>query len=153
MAKSAIMKSVPRLYNLGANFEHFEDQNLTYIFRNDLITNTSLKAELGNDKMEMTIELMEYVYENFDSIPVDYKYLNQLIEIAEKDSTMLIDYFSIDYNYDGKVFKPDNFVVRDKGILTKSVTFIANRNNTIALRAVDVFGNMVFKTFDIRGLK
>jgi DNA modification methylase len=152
MAKSAIMKSVPRLYQIGANFDHLEDQNLTYIFRNDLITNTSLIAELGNDKMEIKIELMEYVYESFNSMPVDYKYLNQLIEIAKNDSTMLIDYYSIDYKYDGKVFKPDSFVVREKGILAKSVTFIANRNNIIGIRAVDVFGNMVFKTIDIREL-
>ncbi|MEI8215830.1 MAG: DNA methyltransferase [Eubacteriales bacterium] len=152
MGKSAIMKSIPRLYKLGSSFDHLEDEKLTYIFKNDLIIESNIVEEFGNDKIELEIQLIKYIYENFDSIPIDDKYMKQLMDIAENDSTKLIDYFSIDYSYDGNIFSPDIFIAREKGNLDKTVTGLVNRGNTIAIRAVDVFGNSVLKVIELGGL-
>lgn len=103
----------------------------------------------GKDQDELTVELENYVLLSPDNIPLDDKSKVELQKVIAKNPLALIEYWSIDPDYDGVIFRSlrqdyrenqkDNYCVT-----TKAHLFIAKKaeseSRTICVKTVDVFG-------------
>jgi len=95
-------------------------------------------------KAEVTIGIDRYVV--FD-LPVAQKEREKLQELIKDNFAVLIDYWAVDWDYDGYTFKSQWQDMRGNGRKTKVVTTQATtsmamgKTYTIAVRLVDIFGN------------
>lgn len=119
-------------------------------------------VEHYNDELEtLTIELDNYVLLSPEALPLDDKNKEKLSEIVGNDPLALIEYWSIDPDYDGKVFRSkwqdyrentanDNDpyrVIRTARINVPKI----NGSRVICVKAVDVFGFESATTIEIKG--
>ena len=105
--------------------------------------------DLKNDKVEISLSIKRYVLMD---IPVsqtskkgqeDYA---ALMKIAKDNFAVLIDYWAIDWDYDGFTFKSQWQAFRGNGKKAKTVTteakeILDKKSRAIAVRVVDIFGN------------
>ena len=98
----------------------------------------------GDGKTQLTIAIDRYVI--FD-LPVPEKEEAKLREAMKENFAILIDYWAIDWNYDGVTFKSQWQAIRGNGKKAKVVstsateTLPSSKTRKIAVRVVDVFGN------------
>ena len=117
-------------------------------------------VEQYNDELEiLTVELDNYVLLSPEALPLDEKNKKKLSEVIGNDPLALIEYWSIDPDYDGKVFRSkwqdyrentandnDPFrVIRSARINVPKI----NRQRVICIKAVDVFGCESATTIEI----
>ena len=115
-----------------------------------------------NDELEtLTVELDNYVLLSPEALPLDDKNKKKLSEVIGNDPLALIEYWSVDPDYDGKVFRSkwqdyrenvanDNDpyrVIRTARINVPKI----NRKRIICVKAVDVFGFESATTIEING--
>lgn len=106
------------------------------------------KHNSNNDKI--TVELDNYVLFSPDALPLDDKNKTLLENVIKEDPLSLIEYWSIDPDYDGEVFRSkwqdyrqnvanDNDPFR---VIRKAELIIPkeNRKRKICVKAVDMFG-------------
>ncbi len=108
------------------------------------------KREYDKDNYELTIELDNYVLLSPDALPLDEKNKEKLQKVVSKDPLSLIEYWSIDPEYDGEVFRskwqdyreniannndPLRVIKKAKLIIPKD-----GKKRKICVKAVDVFG-------------
>ena len=108
-----------------------------------------------------TITLDNYVLLSPDALPLDETNKTKLQEVIEKDPLALIEYWSIDPDYDGETFRskwqdyrdntsndsdPHHVVLEAKLKVPK----IKDKRRKICVKAVDVFGfeSVVVKEID-----
>lgn len=128
----------------GVNKENIRFLSLQYLTIKDPIVN---KADNEND--ELTIELDNYVLLSPDQINIDDKDKPKLQQLIASDPLSIIEYWSIDPDYDGVTFRSlwqdyrDN-TENDKDNLhcVKKVTIKVKHKQSrkICVKAVDVFG-------------
>ena len=119
-------------------------------------------VEPYNDELEtLTVELDNYVLLSPEALPLDDKNKKKLSEVIGNDPLALIEYWSVDPDYDGKVFRSkwqdyrenvanDNDpyrVIRTARINVPKI----NRKRIICVKAVDVFGFESATTIEING--
>ena len=108
---------------------------------------------VANDKVEVTIGIERYVV--FD-LPVAEKEREKLQALIKDNFAVLIDYWAVDWGYDGYTFKSQWQDMRGNGRKTKIVTTQATTNlasgktYTIAVRLVDIFGNDAAGTVELK---
>lgn len=107
------------------------------------------KREGGEDQLE--IELDNYVLLSPDALPLEDTDKEKLQQIMEADPLALIEYWSIDPDYDGKVFRSkwqdyrENQANKDDGELhvVRKASISAPKKSgkrKVCIRAVDIFG-------------
>lgn len=106
--------------------------------------------ESGKDKVQIKIGIKRYVLMD---IPVSHtsrsgqESYNALMKLAKDNFAVLIDYWAIDWDYDGFTFKSQWQAFRGNGKRAKTVPILATetlekrKRRTIAVRVVDIFGN------------
>ena len=101
------------------------------------------------DGDDLFIELGNYMLLSTDSLPLDAKNKEKLSEVIAKDPLALIEYWSIDPDYDGQTFRSvwqdyrgntNNDSDAFRVIKTASLRVPHKDKRTVAVRAVDVFG-------------
>jgi len=114
--------------------------------------------ESGKDKVQVKITIKRYVLMD---IPVSHiskkgqEDYNALQKIAKDNFAVLIDYWAIDWDYDGFTFKSQWQAFRGNGKKAKIVPIVATETldkkakRTIAVRVVDIFGNDAGATIEI----
>lgn len=106
---------------------------------------------------KITIELDNYVLLSPDNIPLDDKDKAKLQQVLEKDPLALIEYWSIDPDYDGITFRSQWQDYRENTdndsdplhcIYTATLITPRKAERTVCVKAVDVFGfeSMVTET-------
>ncbi len=107
----------------------------------------------GDGTATVTIGLDKYVI--FD-IPVrKQKDREDLQAIAKDNFAVLIDYWAVDWDYDGFTFKSQWQALRGNGRkvrvvpITTTHTLPAGQDHTIAVRVVDIFGNDAAGTMEV----
>ena len=101
------------------------------------------------DIEELEIELDNYVLLSPDALPVDDKYKESLQNVIANEPLALIEYWSIDPDYDGETFRSkwqdyrenvhnDNDPLRV--IQWAKIQVLAKEHRKICVKAVDVFG-------------
>lgn len=97
----------------------------------------------------LEIELDNYILLSPDALPLDDKYKEQLQEVIAKEPLALIEYWSVDTDYDGQTFRSKWQDYRENvhddddplRVVTKAVIPIDNKEHRkICVKAVDVFG-------------
>lgn len=104
---------------------------------------------ISNDEDELDIELDNYVLLSPDALPLDDKYKEQLQNVIANEPLALIEYWSIDPDYDGETFRSkwqdyrenthnDNDPLRV--INWAKIQVPHKEHRKICVKAVDVFG-------------
>ena len=102
---------------------------------------------------EVTLGIDKYVV--FD-LPVAEKEREKLREAIKDNFAILIDYWAVDWDYDGATFRSEWQAIRGNGKRAKVVptetthALPAGKACTIAVRVVDVFGNDAAATCEVR---
>ena len=109
--------------------------------------------EVSSDKAKVAIGIDKYVL--FD-IPIEKeKERLKVIEIARDNFAALLDYWAVDWDYDGLTFKSEWQAFRGFGKRVKTVPtrtskeLVAGRGYSIAIRVVDIFGNDATAVVDV----
>jgi len=108
------------------------------------------KKDYGKEQEEIIVELDDYVLLSPDVLPLDKENQEKLSKVIQDDPLTLIEYWSIDPDYDGEVFRSkwqdyrgntendnDEFKVIKKAKLILPKT---SKKRKICVKAVDVFG-------------
>jgi adenine specific DNA methylase Mod len=112
------------------------------------IEKTSHKTE-GEIFDDLTIELENYVLLSPDNIPLDEKDKDKLRKIIEKDPLSLIEYWSIDPDYDGEIFRSKWQDYRENTendtdpyhcVKKTTIKVPQKPNRKVCIKSVDVFG-------------
>jgi DNA modification methylase len=80
--------------------------------------------------------------------PVEEKYLPLLEEALRADPLRLVDYWSVDFRYDGKLFRPQICLCRDNSGIADRCEHLLHGNPRVAVRVVDIFGNERFRELE-----
>jgi len=96
---------------------------------------------------ELEIELENYVLLSPDALPLDKEDKEKLEEVIEEDPLSLIEYWSIDPDYDGKVFRSKWQDYRenheDNQKIERNAKLVVPRidgKRRVCVKAVDIFG-------------
>ena len=102
-----------------------------------------------NDQEEISVRLDNYVLLSPDNIPLDDKDKPKLQQIMERDPLALIEYWSVDPDYDGETFRSQWQDYRENTandsdplhcIYQASLIVPRKVRRTVCVKAVDVFG-------------
>lgn len=102
--------------------------------------------EGGKEKDELTVQLDNYVLLSPDALPLDQENKEKLEKVIEKDPLSLIEYWSIDPDYDGEVFRSKWQDYRENNEdlrIKKSAKIVVPKvkgKRRVCVKAVDVFG-------------
>ena len=96
------------------------------------------------DSYRLSINFEKYNPKKLET-KVDEESLKLLEDIIKKDSLKLIECYSIDFNYDGKVHRPDFFVSKEKNGIQTTVEKLIKKPSDIHIEIIDVFGNYIEK--------
>jgi hypothetical protein len=114
--------------------------------------------DLGDGKVQIKLAIKRYVLMD---IPISHtskseqETYNTLMKIAKDNFAVLIDYWAIDWDYDGFTFKSHWQAFRGNGKKAKTVpieaieTLEKKKKRTIAVRVVDIFGNDAGATLEV----
>jgi hypothetical protein len=106
--------------------------------------------DLGDGKVRIELAIKRYVLMD---IPVSRTSKGEqdtyaaLMKLAKDNFAVLIDYWAVDWDYDGFTFKSQWQAFRGNGKKAKTVPVVASetldkkKKRTIAVRVVDIFGN------------
>lgn len=108
-----------------------------------------VQSNTESDKQDITVELDNYVLLSPDVLPLDEKNKAAVQQVIATNPLDLIEYWSIDPNYDGQTFRSvwqdyrENTANDGDGlrvVRTAKLTVPAVQNRKICVKAVDVFG-------------
>ena len=119
--------------------------------KGNLEIKTDLMPVAISDKMKLAVTLTDYKPASLRGIPVEEKYLSVIKHIIKEDSLQLIDYWSIDFDYDGITYQPKLFFCKENQGITSSCEWIAEAFEKVGIRCIDIFGNSSFKIIHIGG--
>ncbi len=119
--------------------------------KGDLIAKTDLQLLSVSDRMKFTVTLLKYRPNAIKHIPVEDKYLSVIKKIVKEDSLQLIDYWSIDFDYDGITYHPDLFFCKGNEGIQLACEKVAKTFEKVGIRCIDIFGNSSFHVIDLRG--
>jgi adenine-specific DNA-methyltransferase len=110
----------------------------------------SAKRRTQKNEEQIQIKLDNYVLLSPEAINLDDNERKKIQKIINNDPISLIDYWAIDINYDGKIFKPiwhsyrgGNSSSKDPNSINPIVEFnVSNKTkkNILCIKAVDIFG-------------
>lgn len=108
------------------------------------------RHDAGEGNEEIVVSLDNYMILSPDALPLDDKNKEQLLEVIARDLLDLIEYWSIDPDYDGEVFRSvwqdyrgntenDKDALR---VVRKAKLLVPKKEGkrTICVKSVDVFG-------------
>ena len=114
-----------------------------------LVVNPVAVTFNGNGEDELDISLSNYVLLSPDNIPLDDKDKEKLQKVMEQDPLSLIEYWSIDPDYDGETFRStwqdyrenvDNDSDPLHCVYSTRLTMPHKESRKVCVKAVDVFG-------------
>jgi len=105
--------------------------------------------DLKNGKLEITLSIKRYVLMDIplsQSTKKGQEDYAALMKIAKDNFSVLIDYWAVDWDYDGFTFKSQWQAFRGNGkkaktVITEAKEILDIKKHTIAVRVVDIFGN------------
>lgn len=147
IGKPACVKAHKRLSSKNAKYDFYKELD----FEKDIsILEWSKRIESNESESlkQFSVELVTYGYNqsNFDF--VDKKYSDIIKKIIEEDSLQLIDYWSIDPDYDHIIFAPVYTFCKNDHHIISCAAVSAENSKKIAVKVVDVFGNDSFYVED-----
>lgn len=112
---------------------------------------TCLQSLVVSDKIKLKVTLKSYKPSSVKEISVEEKYIEVIKKIIKNDSLQLIDYWSIDFNYNGKEFKPEQYFCKGNNGMKLSCEKSAEEFKKIGIKVLDIFGNSAFALINLEG--
>lgn len=109
--------------------------------------------DAGSGTVVITLQIDRYVLMNY---PIPEAQQVELRKAIKDNFAALIDYWAIDWNYDGKTFRSTWQAIRGNGKRAGTVVTVAESpelpsgKRAIAVRLVDVFGNDASATVEVK---
>lgn len=149
MGNLAIINSLSRLAKNQIEFLFCEEESSNEIKESNENIFENIKISKINEKSNLIeMELLDFKPELVFTKGMNVKDKNTMTKVLKEDSLQLVEYWSVDYHYDGIVHRPKEVFIKDsKGIVTKS-KIIMNGSIKISIRLVDSFGTSYHKTID-----
>lgn len=139
IGKPACIKAHKRLSSQNAKYDYIKERK----HESERVSFVELKKSRVSEE-EYCVELNSYGYVRPAYDFADKKYGAIIEKIAKEDSLQLIDYWSIDTDYDNCIFSPSySFYKSNHHIISRAVVKAKDKKR-IAVKAVDVFGNDAF---------
>ena len=113
------------------------------------LTVRPIEVKPYNEQEEITVRLDNYVLLSPDNIPLDDKDKPKLQQIMERDPLALIEYWSVDPDYDGETFRSKWQDYRENTendsdplhcVYQAQLIVPRKERRTVCVKAVDVFG-------------
>ena len=144
----AVSSAIKRLYPKNSSVRVLEQENQTLDSACGKVELDVERNEIaGSDKEILKISIKDYI---INALPkkLDKKGLDTINLVQEKDSLQFIEYWSVDFDYDGKVYKPDMIFSKERtGIQNFCEKLVpVGDKKKICIKTVDVFGNYTFTT-------
>ncbi|MEG0829827.1 MAG: site-specific DNA-methyltransferase [Anaerovoracaceae bacterium] len=102
------------------------------------------------EKKLITIRLKDYNIKSRD-IPLVGKEKEKIKALVKKDPLKLIEYWSVDFSYDGNIHTPQMFFTKQDHQVIVECENIVKGDECLSVRTVDVFGNSTFTLVDLGG--
>jgi DNA modification methylase len=100
-------------------------------------------------------KLLRFTLENYqlhvEDLPLEADSMAAVESILEADPLQLIDYWSVDFDYDGKNHRPTMCFVKGKDRIETVCEKMHDRFALVSVRICDVFGNSYFHVLDMTG--
>lgn len=125
------------------------DKNVRFSSLQYLVVNPVKVTQNSNGEDELDISLSNYVLLSPDNIPLDDKDKAKLQQVMEQDPLSLIEYWSIDPDYDGETFRStwqdyrenvDNDSDPLHCVYSTRLAMPHKAKRKVCVKAVDVFG-------------
>lgn len=121
------------------NCEKNRNLNVAKIF-----ANIRLKKDAVSDKSMLSVDLNGYEPDFSTEFPVNEKYREIISKIIKQEPLLLVDYWMVDFHYDGVTFRPEDCYTKSKKGLLTHVEIEGDSSACIQVCVVDVFGNRTF---------
>jgi DNA modification methylase len=143
VGRLATLNSHKRLMDNGASYELWEDATGQDAEGSNgtLDLDATVTPSPISDKMLLRVELLGYNNPSVLTAPVEPAFIPTLKKIMKQDSLQLVDYWSVDTDHDGKVFRPKAYFCKQNDGIETAYEALGNQFSTIAVKAVDIFGN------------
>lgn len=142
----AVSSTLKRLYPKESIIDVYEQTSADLSPKGGKVDISAETKEIaGSDKEVLKLTLKHY---KVNSLPnkLDSKAL-EIIKLAEEsDSLQFIEYWSVDFDYDGNIYKPDVIFSKEKGNMQsfcEKLIPVGSRSK-IYVKTVDVFGNCTY---------
>ena len=125
-----------------------KDSRFTVISQKPDSQKDELEVSVSVNETLMTVKLIGY---NMDpkKIPVQGEECEIIKRFRRKDSLQLLEYWSVDFNYDGQTHQPQAAFSKDDHFIEKTCSWPGSETGKISIRASDVFGNSMLKVVEI----
>jgi hypothetical protein len=100
-------------------------------------------------KTLIRVRLLRYAFPKNADVPLmEEKYASVIDSLLREDSLQFVDYWSVDFHYDGALFKPQAHMARGRDGIGRECACLAEGSARIAARVVDIFGNSGFRELE-----
>ncbi len=142
----AVSSTVKRLYPKNAAIKVFEQNDQTIDTVGGKVDIAIDRTDIaGSDKEVLKITLEKYII-NLLPKKLDSKALETIKQVQDSDSLQFIEYWSVDFDYDGKIYRPDMIFSKEKGNIQSSCEKLipVGCEKRVCIKTVDVFGNYTY---------
>ena len=143
--KLSSINTLKRMIQKGAKFQLYstEKESIPY---DPLDVDIDIKTG-STDKNRIEITLNSYSFPDDAQIPVEEKEMSLISEILNEDWVQLVDYFAVDFDYDGNYFCPHKISTRGHRNTSVTLTGMSDSTGTIAVKVIDIFGNSSLRIY------
>ena len=99
------------------------------------------------DKLLMIVTLLDYQMDT-RKMPLRGKDGDILQRFRREDPLQLLEYWSVDFSYDGRVHRPQFSFPKKQDRIETSCRQIVGKAETVSIRTMDVFGNSTLKILE-----
>lgn len=96
------------------------------------------------DSFHLILDFEKYIPKKLES-KIEEESIKSLEDVIKNDSLRLVQCYSVDFDYDGKVHRPDVFVSKERDVLPSRVEKLTKKRGAIHIEVIDVFGNLIEK--------
>ena len=130
------------------SFEVMEQICKTGPQKDELTVDVSVEPVEFTDKHLITVDLCGY-HLDMKHVPVQGTDREIIKKFRRKDPLQLLEYWSVDFNYDGILHTPQFTFTKHSHNIEKTCQQLIEGRGRISIRAVDVFGNSTLKVVEI----
>ena len=148
MGPLAVATTEKRLAKDGGSFSLLVQKELNTKGAGFLTVRGEFPETPFSDKKMLRLTLEDY-HPHVEALPLEDDCKNAVLSVIEKDPLQLMDYWSVDFNYDNEHHRPTMCFVKGKDRIETVCEKMQGRFGQVSLRFCDVFGNSYFHVIDM----
>ncbi|MCI2063079.1 MAG: site-specific DNA-methyltransferase [Eubacteriaceae bacterium] len=141
---------------IAASQKRLSDADFTILTDDEKLRGKSGRLECAvditaagvSDSSIAEIKIIDYA-PPMRSLPLGREMKDVVRDVKAKDPLQLIDFWSVDFSYDGAVHRPDKCFCKGKGVIETKCSRIIREQGSISIRAIDIFGNVTEKIVEL----